>query len=324
MPKYDMDRLMGTADLFGELKTGETPKGFDSLFGINNDNSNKEDREQNIPINKLNAYPGHQFRMPEGEEWDSFVESIKTHGILQPILVHEIENGEYEIISGHCRTEAARQAGLDHVPAIVMDIDDDVAISVLVGLSNKQRIYISDIEWGATYRVTYEKVKAQGRDSGGKRADEVLSELYGVSARTIQRKMRLSFLIPELAELYESKRINQEEAVDLSYLKPDVQTTVYTSIDAGYTISEEVTKLLKSNIDTLDDSKVKEIIEGEKTGNIVTESLREEVKKVGIKLNKKVKQKYFPPEYDDSNINDIIEQLLSVWAKEHNPNYIED
>lgn len=326
MTRYNVNKLMETADLFGDLKNGDTPKGFDSLFGISSsENINTSGLKQlDIPLENLKPYKGHKFKKPTGEDWESFVESIKNHGVLQPIIVHEMIPGQYEIIAGHCRTEGAKEAGHDKIPAIVMDIDDDIAISVLVGLTNKQRVHISDIEWGETYKVTYDMIKAQGKDKGGKRADELLSEMYGESARTIQRKMRLTFLIPEIADLYESGKIKQAIAVDLSYISEDKQTLIYTLIDSGKKVSEEMTKEIKEiyiSQGDIDEEQIRYII-GE-AGKIENEGLKKEIKKVGIKVNKKVKKKYFPESYDDSDIDNIIEQLLAIWAKENNPDYIE-
>ena len=240
-----------------------TPESLMSaLFGDTNTSSTTAPERPNIKeisLDKLFDYPHHNFKTPEGESWESFVESIRQHGVLQPIIVrqHPVEEGCYQIIAGHCRTKASRELGLKTIPVIEIDVKDDVEASVLVGLTNKQREYISDLEWGLTYRETYELMKRQGERTdltsshgetklNGKRTDELLAEKYGESRASIQRKIRLTYLIGELVEQYEAKNIKQAIAVNLSYLTEAEQRCVLNiSLANKMAITEEIAKALK-------------------------------------------------------------------------------
>lgn len=277
--------------LFGK---GDTkPESFNSMFDIEEEIiSSGKDNIKDIPAAKLTAFPNHHFHRPDGEEWESFVESIKTYGVLQPIIVrkHPEKEDFYQIIAGHCRTAGAKEAGKETLPAIVIDVEDDVDASVLVGLTNKQR-KPSDLEWGWTYRETYELIKRRaGRpkdnvshgetnlpdistDSNvshgetnltnitgtgknvshgetnlkGKRTDEILAEKYGESRASIQRKMRLTYLIQPLAALFKEGKLKQKIAVGLSYLTEDEQKYVSDiSFNKKITITEKHASALKA------------------------------------------------------------------------------
>ena len=250
--KYDRNMLIQSADLFGELQNGNTPQGFNSLFNI--PEVKKEESENYIDINLLIPYSEHYFKLPEGEEWESFVASIKEHGVLVPILVREISDGKYQILAGHCRTQAAKEAGIDKIPARIIDADD-VAASVIVGVTNKQREYISPLEWGRTYRRTYELMKQQGgrtdlTSSHGEtklRSDEVVAEMYGESRATVQRRIRLTYLIEPLADLFEAGRLTQAIAVDVSYLTEPEQVYLFNILDSGeVAITPDTAAVLKS------------------------------------------------------------------------------
>lgn len=253
--RYNLEKLEPNpiSDLFGELKNQNEEKLIE----------NYKDKVVELDIDLLQPYSNHHFNRPQGDEWDEFVSSIKSYGILQPIIVRK-KNGLYEILAGHSRTEAAKEAGLDTVPAIITDADD-IDASVVVGLTNKQREHISDIEWGWTYRETYELLKrSAGRpknDAGaddeknsshretnfeGKRTDEILAEKYGVSRAVIQRKMRLTYLSPEMADMYEKKKIKQAITIELSYLPEDTQKAIAALIEIEKVVlTEDVVKAIR-------------------------------------------------------------------------------
>ena len=264
--KYNRESLARSADLFGELQNGNVSNEFGTLFKIDTDEYDSAEASdvsgdviKNLPLAQLQSYPRHHFVMDKGEDWESFVESIKLYGIMQPIIVRKVNDQKdiYQIIAGHRRTEGGREAGLTEIPAIVIEADD-IEASILVGLTNKQRENISDIEWGFTYRETYELMKRQAgrpkencghRDHNlkGKKTLDVLAEKYGESAKTIQRKMRLTYLINLLLELFESKLLTQAAAVDLSYLTEKEQDIVGTVICGGQiNVTPEIAKMLKT------------------------------------------------------------------------------
>ena len=148
--KYNESKLYkptAVSDLFGELRNDKMNEAFE----------NAKDKVIELDIDLIKPYARHHFKMPDGEEWNEFVNSIKTYGVLQPVIARKID-GYYEIIAGHKRTAGAEEAGLSTVPAIIIECDD-IDASVLVGLTNKQREHITDLEWGWTYRETYELLK---------------------------------------------------------------------------------------------------------------------------------------------------------------------
>mgnify|MGYP000000612368 CR=1 FL=1 len=253
--RYNLEKLEPNpiSDLFGELKK----QNEENLI------ENYKDKVVELNIDLLQPYSKHHFSHPQGEEWDEFVSGIKSYGVLQPIIVRKA-NGMYEILAGHSRTEAAKEAGFETVPAIITDADD-IDASVLVGLTNKQREHISDIEWGWTYRETYELLKRsagrpkndagaddeknschRGTNFSGDRTDEILAEKYGVGARTIQRKMRLTYLSPEMVDMYEKKKIKQAIAIELSYLPEDTQKAIAALMEIEkVALTEDVAKTIR-------------------------------------------------------------------------------
>lgn len=224
--KYKLDKLTPANDLFNEL--GDIEKAEEYIAENNRDNVKE------IEIEKLIDYSQHKFHIPDGEEWTSFVDSIKSVGILQPIIVRKQKQDTilYEIIAGHSRTKGAAEAGLKKVPAIVIEADD-IETSILVGVTNKQRTNISDVEWGWTYRNTYELMKrpaanqytksAGAHDGNQQKTIDILAEKYCVSKNTIQRKIRLTYLIDEFADMYENKKLKQVVAIDISYMNEKEQ-----------------------------------------------------------------------------------------------------
>ena len=225
--KYNLDKISSRPDqdLYGELRNEKITAAIE----------NAKDKVVELDIGLLKPYARHHFKKPAGDEWDEFVSSIKSYGILQPVIVRK-RDGCYEIIAGHKRTTGAEEAGLSTVPAIIIECGD-IDASVLVGLTNKQREHITDLEWGWTYRETYELLKRQGARSDltsshgetkfeGKRTDEILAEKYGVSRAVVQRKMRLTYLHDVLADMYEEKKIKQAVAIELSYLSLETQNKV--------------------------------------------------------------------------------------------------
>ncbi len=297
-----------------------------------------------VPIKNLRANPDNKFSSLEGDDWNEFVHSIKEYGIQTPILIRHIyDNGEklteggesiYEIIAGHNRVKAAKELTLINVPAIIKDVDD-VEATILMGITNKQRENVSDIEWGWAYRNTYEALKrdktANLQNQGQKKAKngnieistisskghadpsraegatrDIVAEKYGVGAKTVNRKIRLTYLTSPLVYLYENKKITQDVAIELSYTKDLTQDNI-----AGYIedlikqkkkMDIELAKRIRSlddegklNIDNmkeymgLNDSKGKE-----KTGKPKTRKIKYEVDEELFprEMNKKERQEY--------------------------------
>lgn len=191
-------------------------------------------------IETLEDSSNNYFHGMEGEKWQEFVCSIREYGVISPLIIREKtgSEGKYEILAGHNRRRGAAEAGLTTVPCIPVDVDD-VDASVLIGITNRQREEISDLEWGLTYRTTLEKLKLRGsREAAsspeeravGERSIDIVARKYGVSRKTVQRKIRLTYLIPQLYDLGQKMNYSQKMLVSLSYLPPVAQVNVVQAV----------------------------------------------------------------------------------------------
>ena len=190
---------------------------------------------QEIELGRIHAFPNHPFKVLDDERMDMLVESIRENGILNPVIVRPDKNGDYEMISGHRRLHAAGIVGLSKIPAIVKEMSDDEAIIKMVD-ANIQREEIMPSEKAFAYKMKLEAMKrTAGRPTKENachngthlRSDQELALQVGDSARSIQRYIRLTELIPELLECIDNKKLGLVIAVDLSYLDVQVQKWVY-------------------------------------------------------------------------------------------------
>lgn len=270
----DMDEI---TDLFGEKKKAEAD--FEAELKKRNVSVIRD-----IDIDKLKENPDNHFSKIEGEKWDEFLASVREYGVIVPLIVRPLDFGKYEIIAGHNRLRAAREVGLKAVPARIVEVDD-VEASVLMGISNAQRENTTDLEWGWAYRNTYEALKRptgrkkeNGTQSGnhseeengtqngnhlkGVKTLEIVAGKYGVGKNTVQRKMRLTYLMAPLYENYLKKAFTQDTMVTLSYLNSREQATLagMLSFDGG-TVTSDMAKELKelSDKDQLDAGAIEEI-----------------------------------------------------------------
>ena len=215
-------------------------KGLDDLFSTEEDRQ-EEQREQvqQIPIDALHPFTNHPFKVLDDEAMTRTVESIAQYGVLAPLIARPRPDGDgYEIISGHRRQYAAKLAGLDTLPVIVRNMDDNAAVLLMVD-SNLQREHILPSERAFAYKMKLEALKNQGARSdltssqiGTKlRADEKVAQDSGESRNQIQRFIRLTNLIPELLDMVDEKKISFNPAVELSYLKPQEQQSFLAAMD---------------------------------------------------------------------------------------------
>ena len=323
--RYNLEKLEPNpiSDLFGELKNQNEENPIE----------NYKDKVVELNIDLLQPYSKHHFSHPQGEEWDEFVSSIKSYGVLQPIIVRKA-NGMYEILAGHSRTEAAKEAGFDTVPAIITDADD-IDASVLVGLTNNQREHISDIEWGWTYRETYELLKkpssnqytksagshdgnqqnvevqsAGSHDGNQQKTIDIVAEKYGVGKNTIHRKMRLTYLSPEMADMYEKKKIKQAIAIELSYLPEDTQKAIAALMEIEKVVlTEDVAKAIREA------SEEKELTVDEIHKIFIAGSSKETVKEEQVKdIKAKVPEVYIPNGLKKKEKEEyVIKAVKYVW-----------
>ena len=228
---------------------------------------------ENINPDLLDDNPNNHFHRIEGDKWDEFVGSIKEFGVITPLIVRKAPSGRYEILAGHNRKYGAIESGLKEVPCIVTDVDD-VDASVIVGVTNNQREETTDLEWGWSYRTTYEALK---NDHGGDRKSsshdgnlkkneeegssshdgnlkeegiktlDIVAQKYGVGKNTVHRKIRLTYLTEQLYGALVKAKAPQGVMVDLSYLRPVDQANMASEIAwEGLIVTEELAKSLKA------------------------------------------------------------------------------
>lgn len=232
-----------------------------------------------LDINKLNPSPFNNFKPIAGEIWEEFKKSIGENGILNPIIVRVDGKGGFEVLAGHNRVRAAKEVGLTKVPAIIKDVDD-LGAAFIVADTNLQREKVSDLEKGWAYRHIYEAIARQGKrndltyglsdhklddetyglsdhklnvedESAGGLSDhklkssEIIAEKYGVAEKTVRRKIRLTYLLPQLYEQYEKRLYVQDAIIYLSYLKPSEQSIVHGLREEGLEFTVDFAKAVK-------------------------------------------------------------------------------
>ena len=277
----------------------------------------KQERIQSISILDLVPFENHPFKVVDDEAMLRTTESIAQYGVLTPIIARPLEDGGYEIISGHRRVHAAEAAGLDEVPVIVRDMTDDEATVLMVD-SNLQRESILPSERAFAYKMKLEAMKHQGErgdlTSGqvgqkltGAVSRDLLAEQAGESSRQVQRFIRLTNLIPDLLEMVDQKQISFNPAVELSYLKPEEQEIFMEAMDMAQTApslsqAQRMKKLSQEGGFTLD--AVREIMTEIKKGDLERVTFRNETLR-----------KYFPKSYSTQQMQDTIIKLLEQWQK---------
>ncbi len=273
----------------------------------------KEQRTE-MPLSDLHPFEGHPFKVLDDELMEQTVESIKQIGVVSPLIARPDPEGGFEILSGHRRLHAAQLAGLETVPVIVEEMDDDAAIIFMVD-SNLQRENILPSERAFSYKMKLEAMKHQGKRSdltscqvGTKsRADERMASGMDESARTIQRFIRLTNLIPEILDMVDEKKIAFNPAVELSYLKPSEQKEFLEAMDyaqASPSLSQaqRLKKLSQEGGCTLD-----------AMCEVMNEIKKDELDHVTIK--NEVLRKYFPKSYTPKQMQDTIIRLLEKWQR---------
>ena len=192
----------------------------------------KETRAEHLAVDKLRPFDGHPFKVVDNEEMDQLTWSILTQGLLTPLVVRPLDNGEYEVISGHRRLHACKKAGIETVPALIYAIDRDAAAIALVD-SNLQREHILPSEKAFAYKLKLEAMNHQGRTSGqvGQKwtRDEIAE---GESGRQVQRYIRLTNLIPGVLQKVDEGRIALTPAVELSYLTDAEQEDLLETMES--------------------------------------------------------------------------------------------
>ena len=290
-------------------------KGADDIFST--EESRQEQRReqiQQIPLAELHPFTNHPFKVLDDESMQRTVESVEQYGVLSPLIARPRPEGGYEIISGHRRQHAAQLAGLDTLPVIVRQMDDNAAVLLMVD-SNLQRDNILPSERAFAYKMKLEALKKQGARSdltssqiGTKlRADEKVALDSGESRSQIQRFIRLTNLIPELLNMVDEKKIAFNPAVELSYLDEVQQRDFFEAMeDTQNAPSLSQAQRLK-----------KLALEGHFSYDVafavMGEAKKDELDKVVIK--NETLRKYFPRSYTPKQMEDTIIKLLEQWQR---------
>lgn len=281
--------------------------------GLAADVAAKEQRTE-MPLSDLHPFEGHPFKVLDDELMEQTVESIKQIGVVSPLIVRPDPEGGFEILSGHRRLHAAQLAGLETVPVIVKEMDDDAAIIFMVD-SNLQRENILPSERAFSYKMKLEAMKHQGERGnltsaqvGPKSwAAQVVAEEAGDSKSQVKRFIRLTNLIPEILDMVDEKKIAFNPAVELSYLKPSEQKEFLEAMDyaqASPSLSQaqRLKKLSQEGGCTLD-----------AMCEVMNEIKKDELDHVTIK--NEVLRKYFPKSYTPKQMQDTIIRLLEKWQR---------
>ena len=269
---------------------------------------------QQLPLTELHPFPNHPFKVLEDEAMQRTVESIAQYGVLAPLIVRPRPEGGYEILSGHRRQYAAKLAGLETLPVIVRNMDDNAAVVLMVD-SNLQREHILPSERAFAYKMKLEALKNQGARSdltsgqlGPKlRSDEQVALDAGESRKQVQRYIRLTHLIPELLELVDQKKISFNPAVELSYLtEPEQRDFLEAMQDTQNAPSLSQAQRIKKLSQESQCSY-------EAIFDIMGEEKKAEMDHVTLK--NEVLRKYFPRSYTPKQMEDTILRLLEQWQK---------
>lgn len=291
---------------------------YDDLFKTDEERqADAQERVQSLPLDKLEPFPNHPFKVIDDDKMLETVESIKERGVLVPILVRPKNDGNFEIVSGHRRHHASQLAGLTEIPAIVREMDDDTAILLMVD-SNLQREELLPSEKAFAYKMKLDALdRKAGRPSAnnlgqvvpnsfGKRSTEIIGEQTGESYKQVQRYVRLTYLIPDLLDRVDNKTMAFNAAVEVSYLTEPEQLMLCDAIER-----EECTPNLSQA------KRLKQYSQDGKLDENVMDAIMTEEKPIEDKLVLKgdVLAKYFPKTYTPSQKQKIIVKLLEDWHK---------
>ena len=299
------------------------------LLGSSGDEGSVE-----IRLDEIDSFRGHPFKVLDDEKMQDLVNSIKLNGVLTPVLVREMPDGRYEMVSGHRRLHAAGLAGLETIPAIIRNLEDDDATIVMVD-ANLQREELLPSEKAFAYRMRYEAVKRKagrprksGKVMNGRtatiaeknasqnetnfcvRSDYELAEELGESRAQLQRYIRLTELIPELLELVDQKKIPLMTAVDISFIGESTQRYLYQYIkEYGMVKSYQVTAIRKylNDARSISQPELVKLLGANVTGKTQTKS---------VVLTEKKLERYFSSNYSQSDREKIIYRLLDNWKAE--------
>ena len=291
-------------------------KGADDIFSTEESRQEQQrEQVQQIPIGELFPFKNHPFKVLDDESMQRTVESVEQYGVLSPLIARPRPEGGYEIISGHRRQHAAQLAGLDALPVIVRQMDDDAAVLLMVD-SNLQRENILPSERAFAYKMKLEAIKNQGARSDltsgqivqkSKLSIERVAEDAGEGYKTVQRFIRLTNLVPKLLDMVDEKKIAFNPAVELSYLDESQQRDFLEAMNdtqnaPSLSQAQRLKKLAQEGHFSYDVAFA-----------VMGEEKKDELDKVVIKND--TLRKYFPRSYTPKQMEDTIIKLLEQWQR---------
>ena len=289
-------------------------KGADDIFSTEESRQEQQrEQVQQIPIGELFPFKNHPFKVLDDESMQRTVESVEQYGVLSPLIARPRPEGSYEIISGHRRQHAAQLAGLETLPVIVRNMDDDAAVLLMVD-SNLQRENILPSERAFAYKMKLEALKNQGARSdltsvqvAPKLSTEKIGEEVGMSKDNVKRYIRLTNLVPELLDMVDEKKIAFNPAVELSYLDESQQRDFLEAMNdtqnaPSLSQAQRLKKLAQEGHFSYDVAFA-----------VMGEEKKDELDKVVIKND--TLRKYFPRSYTPKQMEDTIIKLLDQWQR---------
>lgn len=292
---------------------------LDSLFTTQEQRDEaKRDSVQDIPISQISDFPEHPFKVKQDEAMLEMAESVRQYGVLVPGLVRQLEDGSYQMVSGHRRKLASELAGRDTIPCIVRDLTDDEAVIIMVD-SNLQREKVLPSEKAFAYKMKLEAMRRQagrpnkgnsapvGQNFGGKTSRELLAAESPDSHSQIQRYIRLTNLIPEILDMVDDGRIAFRPAVELSYLTEQEQSALYDTMgreDCTPSLAQAIKMKAFSRDGKLTDAVIRSIMAEEKPNQ-----------KEQFRIPKERISKYFKPGTPARTMEDTIIKALDYYRK---------
>lgn len=296
-------------------------KSVDDIFQTEENRADAQrERVQEIPLDQLKPFKNHPFKVRDDQRMLDTVDSIREYGVLVPAIARPDPEGGYELISGHRRKRGCEMAGLQTMPVIIRDLDDDAAVLVMVD-SNIQREELLPSERAFAYKMKLEALKHQGartdRTSGQvvqklKLSVEIIAEQAGENYKQVQRYIRLTELISELLDMVDERKLAFNPAVEVSYLKRDEQRMLLEAMDA-----EQTTPSL-SQAQRLKKFSQEGRLTEEAMSAIMSEEKKSDMDKVTLRSD--TLRRYFPKSYTPKQMEQTIIKLLDVWQKQRQKN----
>lgn len=287
----------------------------EELLGVSN-----EESAMDLEIVKIRPFKDHPFKVVDDEKMQDLVESIRTNGILSPVLVRPVGNDVYEMVSGHRRMHAAVILGMDRVPAIIREMSDDEAIVKMVD-ANIQREELLPSEKAFAYRMKMEAMKRQGLRNDltsdqndqklGLTSRKILADQVGTSEAQITRYIRLTELIPELRDYVDQKRVQLTVGIEISYIDQEIQKWLFEYIKDNGVVKLNQISLLRAQLQAgaITQAKMIALLNDSQPGKVPSSKLTFTEKKL---------REYFPAGYTANEMRGIIEGLLSEWKRKQN------